>query len=130
VDTPRPSPRTNRTRRVLNQVPGAADGAPGVANYQLTFSPDWICNVEGELTLRNQTVGDTYVYQLKGVGEDPVAEDHVSIACKARWRSSAKISVRNLLGNEECRYRVEADLLGLSGARELVPLPPPPLLSY
>jgi hypothetical protein len=102
------------------QVPAAADGAPGVANYPLTFSPDWICTVEGELTLRNQTVGDTYVYQLKGVGEDPVAEDHVSIACKARWRSSVKISVRNLLGNEECRYRVEADLLGLSGAPELV----------
>jgi len=102
------------------QVPAMVDGSPGVANYPLTFSPAWICTSEGELTLRNTTVGDTYQYQLKGIGEDPVAEDHVSITCKARWRSSVKVSVRNLLGNQECLYKVECDLMGLSGSSELV----------
>lgn len=34
-------------------------------NYQLTFRPQWICSVEGELVLENHLSGEKYTYILK-----------------------------------------------------------------
>jgi len=98
------------------KVPPMGPNGPGTAMYTLTFAPSWIDNVSGELTLRNQTVGDSYVYELTGVGEDPVAEDHHVIECVARKRTKNTLLVRNILGDEDCEYEVECDLLGVSGS--------------
>ncbi|EKX37711.1 hypothetical protein GUITHDRAFT_116187 [Guillardia theta CCMP2712] len=104
-------------------VPAAASSKePGRATFALTFSPRWICSVEGELVLHNHTIDDSYKYQLTGVGEDPVAEDHLVVDCKARWRRTLSIPVRNLLEGKNCNYKVECDLMGVSGASQfLVP---------
>ena len=101
------------------QVPPMSGTEPGKAMYTLTFSPAWVANVAGELTLRNVTVGDSYVYQLTGVGEDPVAEDNCVLECVARKRIHDSIVVRNILGSEDCDYKVECDLLGISGEATL-----------
>jgi len=100
-------------------VPPNTDAGPGRASYNLTFSPNWMCSVEGDLILRNATIGDTYQYKLQGVGEEPVAEDHIVIDCKARWRTKQAISVRNVLKGKAITYRVECDMQGVSGSEEL-----------
>ena len=97
------------------KVPPMGAQGPGMAMYTLTFAPSWITNIAGELTLRNSTIGDSYVYELSGIGEDPVAEDHTQIECVARKRTSDVVLVRNILGSEDCEYVVECDLLGISG---------------
>jgi len=97
-------------------VPPKKDGIPGKATYPLTFKPTWICNVEGSLNLRNTTADDKYEYSLTGIGEDPIAEDHMKVVCKARSRSLVTIPVRNILGNDDCHYTIECDLIGMTGA--------------
>jgi hypothetical protein len=97
------------------QVPPMTADGPGKAMYTLTFAPAWISNVQGQLTLRNQTIGDSYQYELTGVGEDPVAENHIVIDCVARKRMKETMNVRNILGPEGGEYQVECDLLGISG---------------
>jgi hypothetical protein len=101
-------------------VPAMTDAGPGKASYNLTFSPSWMCQVEGDLILRNATIGDTYQYKLQGVGEEPLAEDHLVVDCKARWRTKQSFMVRNVLKGKEVTYRVECDMQGVSGAEELV----------
>jgi hypothetical protein len=98
------------------KVPPMGPNGPGTAMYTLTFAPSWIDTIAGELTLRNLTVGDSYVYELTGVGEDPVAEDHHTIECVARKRTKDTLLVRNILGDQDCEYEVECDLLGVSGS--------------
>lgn len=36
------------------------------------------------LVLTNKTTGEIYEYELKGIGEEPLAEDHIVLECKAR----------------------------------------------
>jgi hypothetical protein len=93
------------------------------ATYPLTFKPSWICNMSGLLVLRNQTADDKYEYTLTGIGEDPVAEDHVVVECKARKRAVVTIPVRNILQDQDCEYHIECDLIGMSGdSMHMVPL--------
>jgi len=104
-------------------VPPKKDGVPGKAVYPLTFKPKWICNVTGALNIRNTTADDKYEYQLTGVGEDPVAEDHFKVSCKARSHEKVLIPVRNILPDEDCHYDIECDLIGITGpATHVVPL--------
>ena len=46
-------------------------------NFQLTFRPQWTCQCTGLLTLKNESTKEEYEYELKGVGEEPLAEDHI-----------------------------------------------------
>jgi hypothetical protein len=60
--------------------------ASSSASYPLLFSPSWLCNARATLSIENQNTGDTMEFDLIGVGEDPLAEDHISIECQARQR--------------------------------------------
>lgn len=69
----------------------------------------------GELILRNNTIGDSYQYKLQGIGEEPIADDHLVIDCRARWKTSAVLHVRNIFKHKAVTYKVECDLSGVSG---------------
>jgi len=81
------------------------------------------------LILRNATIGDSYQYQLKGVGEEPMAEDHIKVDSRARWKTTVPITVRNILADRLCTYTVESDLVGMTGDAELV-VPPHETATY
>ena len=53
-------------------------------NFQLMFRPQWVCQTTGLLTLKNESTKEEYEYELKGIGEEPLAEDHIVLNCKAR----------------------------------------------
>jgi len=47
------------------------------------FKPYWVSEVVGKLTLNNNTTNEVYEYDLKGIGEEPLAEDHIVLTCQA-----------------------------------------------
>ena len=100
-------------------VPPKVNDVPGRSSYPLTFSPRSIMSVQGQLILRNNTIGDNHEYQLSGIGEEPLAEEHIRISCRARWKSAHIICVRNFLENKNITYHVESDLVGLIGSDQI-----------
>jgi hypothetical protein len=55
-------------------------------------------------------------YELKGFGEEPVAEDHIVINCKARETTTYEIELKNPYNDREISYKVETDVINSSGA--------------
>lgn len=85
-------------------------------HYPLEFTPSWTGACEGELTLTNASVGDKYVYNLKGLGEEPLAEGHVLLNCTARSPKRLAFKVANVSGSgAPCEMKIDSDLLHVSG---------------
>lgn len=64
-------------------------------NFQLTFRPQWVCQTTGLLTLKNESTKEEYEYELKGIGEEPLAEDHIVLSCKARETTHRQFEIKN-----------------------------------
>ncbi|PRP78761.1 hypothetical protein PROFUN_00934 [Planoprotostelium fungivorum] len=95
-----------------------------VSNYPLVFKPQYKGSFSGVLTMSNFPTGE-FVYNLKGVGEDPLPEDHIVIECQAKSRSIVKLPIKNP-GNINIDYRVESDVPYVSGPNsiKMAPLEP------
>merc|ERR1719161_2536405 len=93
-------------------------GQATTSYYPLTFKPDWVCNVHSQLTLYNVGTNETYEYELHGVAEEPLAEDHVVIRYEAREKTSYKFAVKNHVGYP-ATFEVESDLVHISGPSNL-----------
>jgi hypothetical protein len=77
----------SRTQMLVKK--GATD------NFQLMFKPQWVCQTTGLLTLKNESTKEEYEYELKGIGEEPLAEDHIVLSCKARETTHHMFEVKN-----------------------------------
>ena len=53
--------------------------------------------------------GEDFTYRLTGSGEEPLATDHVTVACKAHEKLNQSFSVVNRTKSEVV-YSVESDL--------------------
>eukprot|EP00927_Polykrikos_kofoidii_P033789 TRINITY_DN28631_c0_g1_i1.p1 TRINITY_DN28631_c0_g1~~TRINITY_DN28631_c0_g1_i1.p1 ORF type:complete len:1661 (+),score=302.97 TRINITY_DN28631_c0_g1_i1:478-4983(+) len=82
--------------------------------YPLTFKPDWVTDSKAQLTLQNQGTNETYEYDIHGVAEEPLAEEHVVIKCEAREKTQYKFTVRNH-SPLTASFEVESDLVHISG---------------
>lgn len=58
-----------------------------------------------------------FEYDLKGYGEEPVAEDHIVIHCQARKPTKHEIEVKNPYTDKEITYTVETDLINATGPK-------------
>mmetsp|Transcript_140642 Transcript_140642/g.244902 ORF Transcript_140642/g.244902 Transcript_140642/m.244902 type:complete len:2974 (-) Transcript_140642:636-9557(-) len=83
-------------------------------NFPLIFSPSWMCDVKGTLTLKNNETLEKYIYTLNGRGEEPLAENHINVECRARETMKVKLSVPNI-GHDDTEYTVESDVPFLAG---------------
>ncbi|EWS70940.1 flagellar associated protein, putative (macronuclear) [Tetrahymena thermophila SB210] len=88
-------------------------------SFPLTFKPKWICEAECKLILQNPLTNDLFEYNIKGFGEEPVAEDHFVIQCSARQTKIHDIVVKNPYTDKDVTYKVETDLLNAQGAPSL-----------
>ena len=52
---------------------------------------------------------------MRGYGEEPVAEDHIVIKCKAREITEYFIEIKNPYPDRDVTYQVETDLLNSVG---------------
>jgi hypothetical protein len=86
-------------------------------NFMLTFKPSWVCNTSGMLTLNNKNTGEVYEYELKGIGEEPLAEDHIVLNCKARETTKYYFEIKNPSDKAQ-NYTVWTDLQNAVGKKE------------
>jgi hypothetical protein len=86
-------------------------------NFTLSFRPQWVCQTTGLLTLKNESTKEEYEYELKGIGEEPLAEDHVVLSCKARETTRYPLTVRNNTDKPQT-YTVWTDLQNAVGEKE------------
>ncbi len=72
-----------------------------VGMYSVVFKPDWVCDALGEVTLEHSpakhggTTPPPMVFTLKGIGLEPLSEEHVVITCAARDTVTRTFTVRN-----------------------------------
>jgi hypothetical protein len=64
-------------------------------NFILSFKPYWTCEIDAKLVLNNITTNEVYEYDLKGIGEEPLAEDHIVLTCKARETTNHQFDIKN-----------------------------------
>ena len=61
------------------------------------------------LNLTNKSTGEVYEYELKGFGEEPLAEDHIVLNCKARETTHYNFEIKNP-SDKQVSYTVVTDL--------------------
>jgi len=91
----------------------------GTGNFPVTFNPVWIQEAEAKLTLSNPITNDVFEYELKGYGEEPVAEEHIILNCLARRPTKRDIELKNPYTDRTITYHVDTDLINASGKGEL-----------
>jgi len=82
--------------------------------YPLTFNPYKEGLVEGELHLVNTNDGTENTFQLRGVAERPLAQDHVTLQAQAKRSLTHILHVPNHK-ERTTMFRVESDLDFISG---------------
>ncbi|CAG9335550.1 unnamed protein product [Blepharisma stoltei] len=80
----------------------------------LVFKPIWTCDVKGKLLLDIPLTGDLYEFNLRGIGEEPNAEEHMTIDCKVKETYYQLIPIMNP-NDFPVVYKVESDLVIASG---------------
>eukprot|EP00981_Chlorochromonas_danica_P012362 scaffold4845_cov159-Ochromonas_danica.AAC.14 len=70
---------------------------------------------EGRVLFKNVENGDTFEYALKGISEDPLAEDHLVFQCAAREKASFTVQLPKIgelcsKGLSRLTFEVETDL--------------------
>ena len=78
-------------------------------NITLFFKPTWVCNVTATLTLKNESTKEEYEYELKGIGEEPLSEPHVTLSCQARETMHHRFDIENKT-DKPVTYTVWTDL--------------------
>ncbi|KAL4497051.1 hypothetical protein ABPG72_002207 [Tetrahymena utriculariae] len=91
----------------------------GTANIPVQFTPLWICLAEAKLIMTNPVTNDVFEYELKGIGEEPLAVDHLVINCQARQTTKQELVIKNPNTDKSVTYEVETDLVGASGPSQL-----------
>eukprot|EP00656_Telonema_subtile_P057792 TRINITY_DN9591_c0_g1_i1.p1 TRINITY_DN9591_c0_g1~~TRINITY_DN9591_c0_g1_i1.p1 ORF type:complete len:904 (+),score=208.60 TRINITY_DN9591_c0_g1_i1:119-2830(+) len=82
-------------------------------NYPLQFLPPWMSSGSAKLTLVNSTIDDKYVYNLQGVGEEPLATSHEVVECKVWQKQELRFAIPAMGKGGE--ITVESDLPYISG---------------
>ncbi len=80
-----------------------------VTNIQLKFVPDWACECKGKLTINIVRTNQTFIYELMGKGEEPLAEEKITIECVAKVGKDQLINVTNPY-ERTVQYRIETDM--------------------
>lgn len=90
--------------------------------FLLTFKPSWVMQHSALLTLRNDSTKEEYEYELKGYGEEPLAEDHRVLNCAARETKTTYFDIKNTT-EKQLTYTVWTDLQNAVGQKEFIVKP-------
>ncbi|XP_078698604.1 cilia- and flagella-associated protein 47-like isoform X8 [Branchiostoma floridae x Branchiostoma belcheri] len=90
--------------------------------YPLMFRPVLECLSLGRLLLRNHEDGTEHIFNLKGLGQKPLALDHIVVPCRAREKVTKVVQVPNV-SNRKLIYQVSSSLSCVSGAPTVTVLP-------
>ena len=88
-------------------------------NYLLSFQPAWVCDVKGQLLLKNTDTLEKYTYHLHARADEPLAESTLNTECIARSSTTLVIDVPNIT-SDDVLYSVETDVPFARGAPSLL----------
>lgn len=80
----------------------------------ICFFPKQICEVTTKLIITNPLTNDYFEYDLKGITEEPLAQEHIKIDCQARVTTKHEFSIQNTTDKVQT-YTVETDLICATG---------------
>lgn len=83
-------------------------------NYNITFAPEWVSETNARLLLEVVQTNEVHEFFIKGVAEEPCAEDNIVVESRVKQTSHHLIPVPNLK-DSAVTYRVESDLLHAVG---------------
>ncbi|XP_068124444.1 cilia- and flagella-associated protein 47 [Hyperolius riggenbachi] len=86
--------------------------------YSLMFKPITKCFSKGKLTLQNETDGTEHIFGLKGIGQEPLALDHIVIDCQVRQITQKVLMVPNYT-NDRLTFKVVSDIAIIGGPQTL-----------
>jgi len=81
---------------------------------QVTFRPEWVCQVTARLEMDVVTTSEVYEFELIGKCEEPRAEDHLVLQCRVKEKTIHYIALSNSK-SYPVTYRVESDLAYATG---------------
>ena len=93
---------------------------------RLTFDPEWTYDAMAKLTLFNKETNEHFEYDLRGVGEEPLAEKEYVVECKLKEEKTIFIELENVK-RASLQYSVEIDLPYATGAATLEVSPGKPI---
>lgn len=89
------------------------------ATFTVSFTAIQPGEFDGTLVLKNQSnTQDSFEFKLKGIAEEPLAEDNLKFKCKARSKDACVINIPPL-GKINRTYAVETDLPYIAGEPEV-----------
>ncbi|KAM9320035.1 LOW QUALITY PROTEIN: cilia- and flagella-associated protein 47 [Gastrophryne carolinensis] len=92
------------------------------AQYSLMFKPVSKCLKKGKLMLQNETDGTEHIFGLKGIGQEPLALDHIAIDCQVREITQKVLMVPNYT-NDRLTFKVVSDIPIISGPQAITVKP-------
>ncbi|CAI9615034.1 unnamed protein product, partial [Staurois parvus] len=92
------------------------------AQYSVMFKPISKCFSTGKLLLQNETDGTEHIFGLKGIGQEPLALDHIVINCQVRQITQKVLMVPNYT-NDRLTFKVVSDIPVISGPQTLTVKP-------
>lgn len=91
--------------------------------YTIRYAPSWMTEGKktdtGLLELHNSGTGQKHQYQLIGVADAPLSEDHIIVDCRAREHRAIVLTIPNVV-NHDCTYFTETDLPFTEGENTVV----------
>ncbi|XP_040280927.1 cilia- and flagella-associated protein 47 [Bufo bufo] len=88
------------------------------AQYPLLFKPTVECCSMGTLILQNETDGTEHIFGLRGIGQEPLALDHIVIDCQVRQITQKVLMVPNYT-NDRLTFKVASDIPIIGGSQTL-----------
>ncbi|KAG9492434.1 hypothetical protein GDO78_000763 [Eleutherodactylus coqui] len=89
-----------------------------IAQYSLMFKPTVECYTAGTLILQNETDGTEHIFGLRGIGQEPLALDHIVIDCQVRQITQKDLMVPNYT-NDRLTFKVVSDIPIIGGSQIL-----------
>ncbi|KDO33411.1 hypothetical protein SPRG_02218 [Saprolegnia parasitica CBS 223.65] len=111
-------------RATLSGTQGVFSGASTLvvpagktANYALVFKPQWLVTETGSLVLTNPKTEQVFEFLLGGVGEEPLAVQHIVLSCVARQSVAHEFEVQTYRYDPAgaTSFSVESDLPYVGG---------------
>ncbi|KAM4702008.1 cilia- and flagella-associated protein 47 [Discoglossus pictus] len=93
--------------------------------YSLMFKPISECFSLGRLILQNETDGTEHIFGLKGIGQEPLALDHVVIDCQVRQITQKVLMVPNYT-NRKLIFKAISDIPFVGGPQTITVKPGTP----
>ncbi|KAJ3219077.1 Cilia- and flagella-associated protein 47 [Dinochytrium kinnereticum] len=92
--------------------------AHSVTNYSITFKPLRPVEVEGVLTISNLHTAQKHVYYLRGIGQEPLPEDHRELKCSVRDKVRETFKVTNYTDHDS-EYDIVTDIPNVNCIRRV-----------